>query len=83
MSIVIQCLDNLFPTHVALLVNTFLDLTAIGSPSVEAAGADPERDRATGEEAKKKKKKKKKAGAAERDEFLHPTSNPTGTGLKV
>ena len=64
-------------------MNTFLEPTVVGSASVEAAGADPKGDGTTGEEAKKKKKKKKKTGAAERDEFLHPTSNPSGTSLKV
>ena len=53
---------------------------AAGSVAVGAEG-----EGTTGEEAKKKKKKKKKKGGGggggaegERDDFLHPGSNPTG-----
>ena len=73
----IQCLAIILLYFLySCIVNVLYSLEPTGS---EAVGADPKGGKATGEEAKKKKKKKKKGGTAERDDFLHPTSNPTGT----
>lgn len=61
------------------IIISFVEHSSVDGGSVEAGGADPEGSGATAEEVKKKKKKKKKSGAADKDDFLHPASNPTGT----
>ena len=55
------------------ILQTWLILFPAGSEH-QAAGVDAEE----AETKKKKKKKKKKTGADDKDDFLHPGSNPTG-----